>query len=95
MRLKKEDIVYTAALAKLSITQAEAGKLQLELAKIIAESHKLNELDTSNVEPMEHIAGSCNVFRKDLVIESFDTGKLMECAPSHENGYYNVPIVME
>lgn len=95
MMLSKEEIGYIAELAKLSFSQEETEELSLELSKIISKADKLNELDTKDVEPLEHIACFDNAFRKDLVVESFGMEKLMECAPSCERGYYNVPMVME
>jgi len=99
MKLNEEELAYTAGLARLSIADTEAGRLLSELGKILSNAEKLNELDTTDVEPLEHISehigGFCNVLREDVVIESIDSEELMKCAPSCENGYYKVPIVVE
>jgi len=95
MKFSREEVIKTAATARLGVTEAEAIRLSAEIGRILSNAEKLNELDTSDVEPLVHIAAHCNVFRDDAVFESLDREKLMECAPSRKGGYYKVPIVVE
>ncbi|MEN6313660.1 MAG: Asp-tRNA(Asn)/Glu-tRNA(Gln) amidotransferase subunit GatC [Clostridiaceae bacterium] len=94
-KVTKETIEHIADLARLNISEAEKEKFTLEMEKIISYVDKLNELDTSNVKPMEHVIPIRNILREDVVTGSFDREKLMENAPSQEDGCYKVPKVME
>lgn len=94
-KVTKETIEHIADLARLKISEAEKEKLTVDMEKIISYVDKLNELDTSDVKPMEHVIPIRNILREDVVTGSFERDKLMENAPSQEDGCYKVPKVME
>jgi aspartyl-tRNA(Asn)/glutamyl-tRNA(Gln) amidotransferase subunit C len=95
MKVTKETIEHVANLARLNISEAEKEKLTSEMENIISYVDKLNELDTSNVKPMEHVIPIRNVLREDRVTGSIDREKLLRSAPVHEEGCYKVPKVVE
>ncbi len=95
MKVTRETIQHVADLARLNITEAEMDKLTFEMEDIISYVDKLNELDTKDVRPMEHVIPIQNVLREDRVTGSFDREKLLKSAPSQENGCYKVPKVVE
>jgi aspartyl-tRNA(Asn)/glutamyl-tRNA(Gln) amidotransferase subunit C len=95
MKVTRETIQHVADLARLNITEAEMDKLTFEMENIISYVDKLNELDTKDVKPMEHVIPIQNVLREDKVTGSFDREKLLKSAPSQENGCYKVPKVVE
>lgn len=95
MKVTKETIKHVADLARLNITETEREKLTAEMENIISYVDKLNELDTTDVQPMEHVIPMRNVLREDVVTGSFDREKLLKSAPSHEDGCYKVPKVVE
>lgn len=90
-KVTKEMIEHIADLARLNIPEVEKEKITLEMEKIISYVDKLNELDTSDVKPMEHVIPIRNILREDVVIGSIDRESLMENAPSEEDGCYKVP----
>ncbi len=95
MKVTKETIQHVADLARLNISETEKEKLTLEMETILSYVDKLNELDTSDVKPMEHVIPVQNVLRDDVVADSYNREKLLESAPSQEEGCYKVPGVME
>lgn len=95
MKVTKETIEHVANLARLNISESEKEKLTLEMENIISYVDKLNELDTTNVKPMEHVIPIQNVLREDVVTGSYEREKLLKSAPSQEDGCYKVPKVME
>lgn len=95
MKVTEETIEHVADLARLNIFEAEKEKLTLEMESIISYIDKLNELDTTDVKPMEHVIPMQNVLREDVVTDSFDREELLKNAPSCENGCYKVPKVVE
>lgn len=95
MEVTGEIIEHIAELARLRFDNSEKEKLASELGKILAYADKLNELDTTGAEPMKHVVSIRNVFREDEVKESMDRNKLLENAPSHEDGFFKVPKAIE
>ena len=52
---------------------------------------KLNELDTSNVEPMSHTFPISNVMREDVVTNGDDKENMLKNAPARNDDAYIVP----
>ena len=52
---------------------------------------KLNELDTSNVEPMSHVFPIKNVFREDVVTNEDGSKDTLANAPLQKNNSFKVP----
>jgi aspartyl-tRNA(Asn)/glutamyl-tRNA(Gln) amidotransferase subunit C len=65
MEIDANLIEYVAKLAKLSLTDEEAGEFSGQLSSIINYVEKIKELDTDSTQPAEYIAELKNVFRKD------------------------------
>ncbi|MCX7746749.1 MAG: Asp-tRNA(Asn)/Glu-tRNA(Gln) amidotransferase subunit GatC [Clostridia bacterium] len=95
MKINKEMIEHVANLARLNLTEGEKEKLTKEMENILSYVDKLNELDTSNVNPTAHVMPIKNVFREDQVQKSFDRDKILMNAPSKEEGCFKVPKVVE
>ena len=51
MKISKEDVLKVAALANLELTDAEVETYRGQLDDILTYIDKLNEIDTSGVEP--------------------------------------------
>jgi aspartyl-tRNA(Asn)/glutamyl-tRNA(Gln) amidotransferase subunit C len=56
-----------AHLSRLELKEAEKEEMKIELQKMIGFIDKLNELDTSGVEPLLHMSENVDIFRKDEV----------------------------
>ncbi|MCR4435839.1 MAG: Asp-tRNA(Asn)/Glu-tRNA(Gln) amidotransferase subunit GatC [Clostridiales bacterium] len=95
MKITFEIIEHVADLARLNLTESEKQKLTSEMANIIGYVDKLNQLDTTNVPPTSHVKPISNIFREDVVKESFDREKILSNAPSRDNGCFKVPKVVE
>ena len=55
MKITEKDVLYVAALANLELSEQETAQLVADLDSILAYVEKLNELDTSRVEPMAQV----------------------------------------
>lgn len=95
MKITRDVIEHVANLARLKLTDIEKERLASDMSDIIAYVDKLNEIDTSMVEPMSHAVPLNNVLRDDRVKESCDREKILMNAPSKANGYFSVPKVVE
>lgn len=96
MAITKEDIERLADLARLNLTPEEIGRLTGDMETIINYSmSKLNELNTDDVLPMEHVLPIRNVFREDICEKSFDREEILKNAPEKAEGCFLVPKVVE
>lgn len=95
MKVTKETIEHVANLARLNLTEHEKEKLTTEMASIISYVEKLNELDTTDIQPTQHVLQIRNVFREDKVTPSYPVEKILENSPSAEDGCFKVPKVVE
>lgn len=95
MKISKEQVEHVAKLARLNLTEEEKERLTGEMENIIAFADKLNELDTTGVEPTAHVIPIQNVFRDDVVEPSYDREKILANAPSQEGGCFKVPKIVE
>lgn len=91
----KIDVAYVARLARLTLSEEEQTRYQHDLAEILKYAEKLDELDTSGVEPTAHVLPIHNVLREDAARPSFDRDKLLSNAPDQADGCFKVPKVVE
>ena len=95
MEITREIIDYVAALSRLELTEDEKEREVRDLGSILGYMDKLNELDTSGVEPMSHAFPVRNAFREDEIRPSHDRNKLLANAPVKHEGCYKVPKTVE
>lgn len=89
------DIEYIALLSRLKLTEEEKSLFGKQLESIIGYIDKLNQLNTSGIEPTSHAIPMKNVFREDRIRVSLNRDKVMENAPSQKDGFYKVPRIIE
>ena len=56
---------------------------------------KLNELDTTGVEPLLHMSDNINVFRDDEVAGMISREEALKNAPMHDEQFFKVPKVIK
>ena len=95
MAVTMKDVEHIAKLAKLSFTEDEKTDFTEQFNEILSFMEKLNELDTSNVEPLSHVIEVQNVLREDMVKESLPTENALKNAPSHTDQFFKVPKVID
>jgi len=92
--LSEKDVQYVAKLARLEVTNEEVAKYTQQLANILQYVEQLNQLDTSNVEPLTHPLDMKNVFREDVVVPSLTQQEVLSNAPEPQSGHFKVPKIM-
>ena len=95
MKITTGDVKHVADLARLKLSDEEMARLTMEMEGIIAFADKLEELDTTGVEPTAHAIPMHNVFREDIVMPSYDRERLLMNAPTVDSGCVMVPQVVE
>lgn len=90
-----KDVEYIANLARLEFKEEEKEKFTEQFNRILEYMDKLNELDTSNVEPLYHVIDLKNVFREDVVKPSYPREEILKNAPSRTEYFFKVPKVIQ
>ncbi len=88
-----KDVEHVAKLARLELTEEEKEKFTGQLGAVLEYVNQMNEVDTSNVEPMAHAIDFSNVMREDKVYYEQTKEELMANAPYEENGFFRVPKI--
>jgi aspartyl-tRNA(Asn)/glutamyl-tRNA(Gln) amidotransferase subunit C len=95
VKITPEEVRRVAMLARLALTLTEEERLTEELDKILRYFEKLNELDTSQVEPFTHAVNAINALRCDEVTNHFDPDALLANAPDKYQTFFKVPKIIE
>jgi aspartyl-tRNA(Asn)/glutamyl-tRNA(Gln) amidotransferase subunit C len=67
MTIDKETVEKVAHLARLELSETEKQDMIQDMSKILDFMAKLNELDTTGVEPLVYMTDGANVLREDVV----------------------------
>ncbi|MEI9813819.1 MAG: Asp-tRNA(Asn)/Glu-tRNA(Gln) amidotransferase subunit GatC [Acidobacteriota bacterium] len=98
MNLTEQDIRRVAELANLALTDDETKRMAHDISDILTHIDKLNELDTTDVEPMTQVlyaAGDTATLRDDIERPSLSNAEAVANAAVSGAGYYKVPRVIE
>ena len=94
MAISREEVRHIAKLARLEFTEAEEETLAEDMSRILDYMDMLNELDTSEVEPMTHVLDLAHVVRTDSVKERISQEDALKNAPDTDGEYFRVPKVI-
>lgn len=97
MKISREDVLKVAALANLELSDAEVDTCRGHLDDILTYIDKLNEFDTSDIEPLTQVvaASSDDSLREDVIVRADIISEVLEGAPDPEAPYFRVPRVIE
>lgn len=95
MSVSKEEVHYVAGLAKLHLSEEEVEILSRDMNSILSYMELLNNLDTSDVEPLEHVITLATDYRKDVAQKALDHKKALKNAPDADSDFFRVPKVIE
>ncbi|MEQ1576105.1 MAG: Asp-tRNA(Asn)/Glu-tRNA(Gln) amidotransferase subunit GatC [Hyphomicrobium sp.] len=95
MQVDEATVRRIARLARIKVTDAEAKGLEKELSGILDWVKQLDEVDTSNVEPMTRVVAQAMKLRHDKVTDGEKADDVTKNAPMTEDHFYVVPKVVE
>jgi aspartyl-tRNA(Asn)/glutamyl-tRNA(Gln) amidotransferase subunit C len=95
MKITLKEVEHVARLARLELTAEEKERMRAQLDSILSYIDKLNELDTSAVEPTSHVLPMTNVFREDEVAPSLAQEAVLANAPDRQDLFFRVPRILE
>jgi aspartyl-tRNA(Asn)/glutamyl-tRNA(Gln) amidotransferase subunit C len=99
VKITREDVERVAELAYLDLSEAELEMYREQVDGILEYIGKLNELDTSEVEPMAQVLtddqAADATLREDVVVRCDVAEEILKQAPDREGEYFAVPKVLE
>lgn len=95
MQIDRDLILKLENLAKLELSDLERERLGLDLTNILQMVEKLQELDTSNVEPLTYISDVVNQLREDEIKGQVTNEQALFNAPEKNEPYFKVPKVIQ
>jgi aspartyl-tRNA(Asn)/glutamyl-tRNA(Gln) amidotransferase subunit C len=108
MKVTEQDVVYVADLANLELTAEERVRMVKDLNSILDHIDRLNQLDTTDVEPMAQTSDRFGIdesrtgtarfayaMRDDQTRPCLDRNLVMENAPATDGTFFKVPRVID
>lgn len=92
--LTHQTVEKVAALARLKLSAIEVETFTSQLGKILEYVDILNEVDTSNVEPLVHAIELSNVLRDDEPSPSLPREQVLANAPKTDGRFFLVPQIL-
>lgn len=95
MTIDKETVDKIAHLARLELNETEKQDMIKDMSRILDFMDKLNEVDTTGVEPLVYMTTEDNVLREDIVKQEITTEEALLNAPKHDGSHILVAKVIE
>jgi aspartyl-tRNA(Asn)/glutamyl-tRNA(Gln) amidotransferase subunit C len=95
MEVDEATVRRIARLARIKVTDAEAKALEKELSGILDWVKQLDEVDTSQAEPMTRVTPMTLRRRADVVTDGDIAETIVANAPERDDGFFLVPKVVE
>ncbi len=94
MKITDAEIDRIAQLAKLEFNDQEKVRIRRDLNRILEYVEKLNDPDTTDVEPLSHPLELTNVMRDDRAERSLSAEEALKNAPARKDNFFTVPKVI-
>jgi len=94
MNIDRETVDKIAHLARLDMAENDKQEMIGDMNRILDFMAKLNEVDTSGVEPLVYMSTEVNAFREDVARQDITTEEALENAPKHNEQYFMVAKVI-
>ena len=87
---------HLSQLAKLEFTtEAERTQIKTDLNRMLDFMDKLNELDTTEIDPLKYINEDENPLREDEVRQDITQEDALKNAPDKDSDYFRVPKIIK
>ncbi len=94
MSINKETLEKIAHLARLDFDDKEEQKMLKDVNNMLVFVEKLQEIDTTNVEPLQSMSFEINQLREDKVKATKSKELSLKNAPRNDKDYFRVPKVI-
>lgn len=95
MSVDIDTVKRVARLARIAVTEEEAGRMTGELNTILGFVEQLGEVNVEGVEPMTSVIPMAMRKRQDGVTDGGNAAGIVANAPATEDNFFLVPKVVE
>ena len=95
MTIDLKTIKHISKLSRISVDDDKAKKLEGDLNSIFEFIEKLNQLDTSQTEPLSSVVDANLQLRKDEVKSQNIRDQILKNSPDENKDFFVVPKVVE
>ena len=93
-KLTLDDVKHVAKLARLAIPDEKLTQFSGQLTAILGYINKMEQVDTTGVEPMAQPLPTHNVLREDVPTDPLPLDKVLQNAPDADSPFFKVPKVI-
>ncbi len=94
-QIDEAQVRKVAKLARLELNDQEVQEFTGQLGAILDYVHKMDELDTTEVEPLAHCLPLSNRLREDEKRPSLGADKALANAPDRDGDFFKVPKILD
>ena len=94
-KIDHKTVDEVAHLARLEFDAAGKDEMVKGMNNMLAFIEKLNELDTTGIEPLIYMTDESNVLREDVVKETITQKEALLNAPKKDSDYFKAPKVID
>ncbi len=94
-KIDAELVKKVAKLSRLELTETEVAEFANQLSAILDYVEKMEQLDTTDVQPLAHCLPISNCLRDDCAKPSLGTEKILENAPDTDGDFFKVPKILD
>lgn len=95
MKIERPLLDKIAHLARLEFEEKDVEKMMADMTAIVEWVEKLNEVDTTGVEPLTTMSSEVNVLREDETQPHLSHERALANAPKKDDIYFRVPKVID
>ena len=95
MTIDLKTVKKISKLARISLDERKAKKLEADLSSIFEFIEKLNQLDTSKSEPLTSVVDVKLQLRKDEIKSQNIRDQILKNSPDENKDFFVVPKVVE
>jgi aspartyl-tRNA(Asn)/glutamyl-tRNA(Gln) amidotransferase subunit C len=95
MEINDQLIDKLSDLSRLKFEGEDKSAIKTDLKKMIDFIEKLNQLDTTDVQPLIYMTDEPLILRKDVVGPELTQEEALLNAPSKDSDYFKVPKVLD
>jgi len=95
LRISREEVAHIAELAKLGLAEEEMELFSQQLSRVLEYAEMLNRLNTEAIPPTAQVTSLYSVSRPDEARPSLTQEEVLQNAPSREDGYFKIRLVLE
>ncbi len=88
-----KEVDYVARLARLTLDLEEKELMAGQLSEILDTARRIQELDTTAVEPTSHVVNLPAVLREDVTRPSLTLNRVLQNAPRRQKQFFRVPSI--